>query len=1185
MTFPQRWNAATNTIAVRVAALPFTDPLSLLAAGETAFADTDLAFQFRLIPSLLRLPQSADANAPLTRGPVARHHRRALFEHLNKRFNIAVPPATPPPAIGSRRVKKYLPVSYREAFAFRGPQHPFVTTDSSYHCSFESAQTVDPDAVLETRVSWGEVLGYVLRNRLIAEEAGLLFEFAINAGDAFTNGGWLYVELQPGTPFAALADVRRYAARLPALGAQNRPVFGALQFPVDDPAASDDARVFIEAETYSDGFAKVVHGAQPVASGPTDTDLEEGPGPIRDRGIRLGWDDEQIATWLNRQIGLDPYSGAAPKLAAPTAVLGYRVDVRHAKTTEGWTSLTEVQGAIVLEAINGLPELDLGLFQGELGVETMPMQLQGKKDGDFWLPTHFVSWAGGSLVLSDPAALEIDNHDEILAAQRYTAVGAGAVPLRYGRDYEFRVRLMDLSSGGPNAGDKAEVSGDAPVALVPFRRYVPPKAPTVVRGDGGAAADPPVQLAVRRPRLGYPDIVFAQGNSVIADLIAERDRLLALPEEERLEEVALPDPDAVAVRITVAVRQLAMDETEFRELYTVERAFPAVAATPLDVQIEYVDRHDVASIDAPAAGDPLPLPTARQVRLSFQTVGKSTPDYFGSEQARFSSASTVMTVQAPSADETGLFAGQTPAERLSGFFLLPDTPITGLSLALLAFNGIRQPPALESPRRLAQELDLECSGLSMWAKPGRRTLFGAALALQHQLAVDHASINFGSETDLTRQWIVVLHLKLDRDWTWDALEKRGALRIFRDDNFVGAMDLPRVVNRHALVEARRGQTELIFFDAIDGKPAPGDFPDEMQVRYRVEPVFRTPPIDPPEPPAPELRLRLPVTPPPHQTPKLVSAGLALTPFSHDHRYASTAQRRRKLWLEFDRPPDDAQDRYYCRVLANSPDPMLISVVQPLPEPPEPALPIPAEPIRRIVPDQPADAAGLDAMMELQRSPDAKEAVHFLVPLPDNLDESSLELFGFFTYELRVGHNQERWCTAHGRWGPPLRVTGVQHPAPPLVCQVVRTQDRIEVRAPFATPVLNGMQMRPPLPLTDMWILLYAQVLQADGAAWRNVLLSRQRAEQIRDDANPDFPRPQTVLEFATTAFPQSSVDAVLGTLGLAADAPLSVLAVELMPEIILRAPHEAPRRDPLGESLGDVRILRTSPLVPVPPVC
>jgi hypothetical protein len=110
-------------------------------------------------------------------------------------------------------------------------------------------------------------------------------------------------------------------------------------------------------------------------------------------------------------------------------------------------------------------------------------------------------------------------------------------------------------------------------------------------------------------------------------------------------------------------------------------------------------------------------------------------------------------------------------------------------------------------------------------------------------------------------------------------------------------------------------------------------------------------------------------------------------------------------------------------------------------------------------------------------------------------------------------------------------------------------------------------------------------LQVDGQAWRNVLLRKRRAEQIRDDPDPDLPRPQTSLEFAVGHFSSDEIGATLGALGLPLNAPLSVLAVELIPEIGLTDLQQAPRADPLGASLGDVRILRTSPLVAVPPVC
>jgi hypothetical protein len=67
-----------------------------------------------------------------------------------------------------------------------------------------------------------------------------------------------------------------------------------------------------------------------------------------------------------------------------------------------------------------------------------------------------------------------------------------------------------------------------------------------------------------------------------------------------------------------------------------------------------------------------------------------------------------------------------------------------------------------------------------------------------------------------------------------------------------------------------------------------------------------------------------------------------------------------------------------------------------------------------------------------------------------------------------------------------------------------------------------------------------------------------------------------------SAFEESATQAALETLGLPRHAPLSVVAVELLPE----ARHEdARQRDPLGENRGQVRILRTSPLTPVPHAC
>jgi len=98
-----------------------------------------------------------------------------------------------------------------------------------------------------------------------------------------------------------------------------------------------------------------------------------------------------------------------------------------------------------------------------------------------------------------------------------------------------------------------------------------------------------------------------------------------------------------------------------------------------------------------------------------------------------------------------------------------------------------------------------------------------------------------------------------------------------------------------------------------------------------------------------------------------------------------------------------------------------------------------------------DRAGFTAMQPLVPS---DSPLHFMLPLPLGLPENAPELFGFYTYEFRVGHNFG-WSTAQGRFGTALRVTGVQHPAPPLTCMVARSSRGIVASAPYANPVQEG----------------------------------------------------------------------------------------------------------------------------------
>jgi len=211
---------------------------------------------------------------------------------------------------------------------------------------------------------------------------------------------------------------------------------------------------------------------------------------------------------------------------------------------------------------------------------------------------------------------------------------------------------------------------------------------------------------------------------------------------------------------------------------------------------------------------------------------------------------------------------------------------------------------------------------------------------------------------------------------------------------------------------------------------------------------------------------------------------------------------------------------------------------------------------------------------MQRLIKSDSPTKFGLPLPPSLTDADPELFGFFVYEFRVGH-AALWSTAQGRFGPPLRVTGIQHPAPPLPCQAMRTPAQIVVNAPFAVPVSGVKSYWTDPPRTQIWALLYAQVAQTDGSGNRNLLLTRARARltdlQFRGRSG------NTVYGFAI--WDQTEIASMLELLGLQQDSGLSVLAVELLPEGSMIF------RDPLGGDLGEVRILRTSTLTPVPTVC
>jgi hypothetical protein len=368
---------------------------------------------------------------------------------------------------------------------------------------------------------------------------------------------------------------------------------------------------------------------------------------------------------------------------------------------------------------------------------------------------------------------------------------------------------------------------------------------------------------------------------------------------------------------------------------------------------------------------------------------------------------------------------------------------------------------------------------------------------------------------------------------------------------------------------------MIFIDALPPRMGPDNLPYEMAVTYQVRLRFEggggvTQSVD----------TLLPIVTPPAQVPKVVAAGIALTPYGRDSEYATTDSRTKRLWIEFAETLADARDAWFVRPLTTSPDPMLLPSWEPVADPVVvEGVPLDPELVRVITPGQVQDLAGLSTMQRLQPSPYSDR--HFLLPLPPNTDPGSPELFSFYGYEIRAGHDSgpaanPLWSTAQGRFGESLRLDGVQHPAPELSCSVIVEPDgAIRLRAPYACPYIGLRRVLPNPPNSELWIVLYARVMQADASTKRNIQIDLRRLRPVREHRRASAP----LFIEGEVRWTGAEIKAALRLAGIPEDTEISVLAIELLPE------PNGNFADPLGGDLGEVRILRTSPLSAVERSC
>lgn len=1231
MAFPQRWSGATDTLTLNILLLPVGDP-TVRFAGRPIPLRINFASGLDALPSSATVPTRTIAfTAQPT--PVATAVFTRLRDELVAKGIVVTSAKLATAPLAGARILKSLPDSYRQAFPFEKARSPDIRVGDGFGCALR-AQAPGLNAVLpkpDDKISWGQIISYVLRQPKLAEAAGLIYAetpLAIPALE-LAAGGFLWVSLdtaQAADPwvqdFNANHDaVKSYAARIPAVTAiEERPVFAATLLPIVAVAPGNLGEAQREAEQYDDGFAQIVHSHQP-ATIDTATLAPQQIAPGAESGIHLGWDDEQLTIWLNNQVDLlrDRVNGTVNVPEAPVGVQGYRVDVRQTDAAP-WRSLCLINGTLPFDRNAFGGGASTPLDGDELWISPAPIR-PGTADNTTnaqpaWLPLYFGQWTGSSLVLPDPVvdllayAVNAANTPKTANPPPLPALpnpnpDLTLVPiLRYGENCQFRVRMVDLTGGGPAASDPFVHPGTAPVTHVGFRRHLPPKALEIVSSP--AAPLPPAKpaavrtiqtLEVRRPRIGYPEALFAG----VAPSTFTAANLSGLIQDAWANgtSVSVPDPDVdrfeVRVEARIPAHDTGIDGTDpgeldegFRVIYSVEVPFPAdVESDPgVIVTLDYTDGiDDISTVAAPVPGTiNLPVPTARDIRVRLFARAVERPNYYGPDTSRTGLARDYI-VRQEAAAENALFP-RNPENQLQAFYFQPGVNV---------------------PQLLAQQLGLSQNGLTLSGPPGIRTIFGGSGSIRHAVSADTGSFTFSNQTELLGHWVVAIVLDLERDWTWDGFDNPG-LRFQANAAEIGVIAPPGVVAASAASSPgkrpERGFSRIVFLDGVSPEFDAQGFPQEIHRNYTVTATSKGAanqqfPLD----------IRLPITTPPAQALKIVSTGIAESEYHHNPEYSETGLRRRYLWVEFDHPIADSEDAPFGRVLAYGPDPLLAASLLPsfdpatmLKDTPEPPLPLDPEPVRRIFSGQSADESGLDAMVRLTPAElvgVGRSETFYMMPLP--VEAEDLRLFGFWTYEFRVGHTRW-WSTARGRHGRPLRVTGFQHPSPHLICAVEHAPTGVFVTAPYAVTVdIAGnrfFDLSAGDPQTRLWFMLYTQVLQADGASYRNILLTHApgvllraaRRHQARNTSHGSGREPR-----AGHGFAQKDIEASLALLGLPRTSPLSVLAVELLPgpltvrESAGHAPstpsQEERAEDPLGTNLGLRRIMRTSPLTAVPAIC
>ncbi len=981
LVFPHAWDG--HSLRGSVLLLPTGDPLHApLFARGAPFAGLPLTIKLVVTPddfARRELPISsaghAVAAAAIQRDASAETKR--LFEALHAQF-LPTPQASNAHALARQQRQRRARLQALGDVVRHLPRNQLKPKAASgLGLVSESGHGVNVPGC--RHVSWGQVLTHALRQPELARALGLVMDFELDfaaLGLAAARPAWLHACLDAcldntsANESSPAQGVVSYATLLPALDGRARSLFAAALFPVHAPLVGPQAEAaFSEASAYDDGFARHVLAAQ---------------SPDADLGIALAWDDEQLLRWINRQlhpgrtlsassegVGVGVGVGPGVSLYAPVGVAGYRVDARlHPRKRRpqnqddqdhdraGWHSLCGARADLAVGAWRIQ-------FDGELWVDVAPHAAHHNPAQAWHLPNHFAVWRGGSLVLPDAAqqalnglavgsATASSNPSSTWAVQPLP--GHPALPaLRYGQQWDFRVRLVDLSGGGPRLGDVSKNAAPASVATLRFFRQAPPRLVRIDTSDHmlTASTPPPDSLFIRRPLLAYPDFGFA-GVDATPALLEQLTRHRSAPRSLQ-HGLGLSDPDVTHLLVAVQVRAPYGDgdgdgdgdcdsdadgdlaaraqsgtgllrDGDHIELFRLLIPLPprggfAVTSHNFDedeaalaLRLVYTDCADVhasaSALKVASTNGVLMLPTGRDVRLRCRAacvLKKGRPHHFAQALLHTVDAQCVAlgAVADLSRRREEITAAELPVADAHTQLNL-HTHTTALWLEASTWPAAAA--CTEPLQALAAAVGLQASGMRLRGQPGCRVVLAASGRMGHVVEQGGSQIRFSSTHDMTGRWVVAHRVCLQRDWTWSGLMEPGIViepmphTPGHANRPWGSLSLPFAVSRVATQSRapQRSHTTFIFFDTTEAADVEtlNDLDDEAVLqKHRWQARTR---LKVPAEVTTDLHvLNLPFARRPRQVPRVLAMGV-WSPHSADPNGSADAGAAQTLWIEFER---------------------------------------------------------------------------------------------------------------------------------------------------------------------------------------------------------------------------------------------------------------------------------------------